>query len=228
MEELSHLINQGLAGTRQVTMAAGDLARLSEDLRGSMDRFIVTGVKPRLSGRHDLSTARPALARRTTEVSGEIGLASMRRTTEVSGELQVGRGADSGPQRAMPGTSRKSAAMPGLAGAGATAPRKPQPTPIQSPMQSSHQPSHPAPSSELNATMRFLGYSEDGSVVAGDPPTVSVTPNKARQYNEVDDLFDALPSKAPGRSTSSLSFEDHASDLERHLDEGKGDPRDDQ
>jgi hypothetical protein len=125
--------------------------------------------------------------------------------------------------------------MTGLAGAGVTgqsAPRKPQPTPIQSPMPSS-QSSHPAPSSELNATMRFLGYSEDGSVVAGDPPTVSMTPNKARQsqarqYNEVDDLFDALPSKAPGRTTGSLSFEDHASDLERHLDEGKGDPRDDQ
>jgi uncharacterized phage infection (PIP) family protein YhgE len=225
MEELSHLINQGLAGTRQVTMAAGDLARLSEDLRGSMDRFIVTGVKPRLSGRHDLSTARPALARRTTEVSGEIGLASMRRTTEVS--------VDSGPQRAMAQSSRKSMTMPGLAGAGVTgqsAPRKPQPTPIQSPIQSSHT----APSSELNATMRFLGYSEDGSVVAGDSPTVSMTPtskarqSQARQYNEVDDLFDALPSKAAGRSTGSLSFEDHASDLERHLDEGKGDPRDDQ
>jgi methyl-accepting chemotaxis protein len=233
MEELSHLINQGLAGTRQVTMAAGDLARLSEDLRGSMDRFIVTGVKPRLSGRHDLSTARPALARRTTEVSGEIGLASMRRTTEVSGELPVGRGVDSGPQRAMAQSSRKSMTMPGLAGAGVTgqsAPRKPQPTPIQSPIQSSHT----APSSELNATMRFLGYSEDGSVVAGDSPTVSMTPtskarqSQARQYNEVDDLFDALPSKAAGRSTGSLSFEDHASDLERHLDEGKGDPRDDQ
>jgi methyl-accepting chemotaxis protein len=229
MEELSHLINHGLAGTRQVTMAAGDLARLSEELRGSMDRFMITGAKPRISTRIE---ARPLVsARRTTEVSGEIGLAAMRRTTEVSGEIQLPGGGsarpDSGQLRAL--NARKNTTMPGLGGLGGagattnTPQRKTQPTPIQ------------APSAELNATMRFLGYSEDGSVVAGDPPTVNVSSSQAGlskpvrtsqavQYNDVDDLFDALPSKTAARGSSSLSFEDHASDLERHMD----DPKDEQ
>jgi hypothetical protein len=207
-------------------MAAGDLARLSEDLRGSMDRFMVTGAKPRISTR--IETRPLVSARRTTEVSGEIALAAMRRAAEA--EPPLGGSAsprhDSGQLRALNAlNTRKNTTMPGLGGAGATSntpQRKPQPTPIH------------MPSAELNATMRFLGYSEDGSVVAGDPPTVNVSSShaglsKARtsqaiQYNDVDDLFDALPNKAAARTSSSLSFEDHASDLERHMD----DPKDEQ
>jgi methyl-accepting chemotaxis protein len=228
MEELSHLINQGLAGTRQVTMAAGDLARLSEELRSSMDRFIVVGGKPRSAGR-SLVDARPLLGRRTTEVSGEIAL----------GRVDAG-----GLQRAQ--AARKTNTLPGLAGGGgvergeraASQPtvanepkppqslspsRKAQPTPIQS-----------AAPAALHATMRFLGYNEDGSVLAGsgEPPTVNLTAThggvgrgktlQARQYDDVDDLFDALPNKpSSARVTGSLSFEEHASDLERHLDEPK-------
>ncbi len=229
MEELSHLINQGLAGTRQVTTAAGELATLSDDMRGLVDAFNLHEDVP-LAGALPQSIGLPHVtpaARQTTSSSEWKSL----RTRTGRNQAIATRQTQHTPARGLPSSPRTApTTITGTPAINTRHETSTSETPGEKQsLEATQLALHtqlPQTRDELNATMRFVGYSD--AIQNKDAPTLDVSKMSAEllasDYDDMDSLFHELdaspsPSKPGGISTTPQSLRDTVTNAPSEVDD---------
>ncbi|MFW6058418.1 MAG: hypothetical protein ACOC9W_06140, partial [Persicimonas sp.] len=245
MDDLSELINQDVAGTQQVTMAASELVDLAENLRNLVDEFRIS-QNPATSGEYKA-------AKRRRKNSG-VGY----RKSSQSMEMSTGLAASSSPSVDQSGdyTRRRTGADESASlreSSQSQAVRASRKTAKLSPLDSQSEESKPDESSSIpidsgadQPTIEFASsMPEDDQREAmremlarheakktDDEDTAELA--GLADVDEVDDLgaledfaFDEALDSEPEEASDASSIDEQIEAIERELDDSSGDSSDD-